>query len=336
MKNNDVNTKNNKSKKKKKDAVKCTIESPFNLNLPSLDFGIYSDIVSTLNRSFDAYVQKVKMEEAGDADTSAPRNIKNVTKRLVVKAFPHCVVFGYNSVMRGLEKGTIKSVLVKAEAMPSFLIKAFIPVCQLKKIPLIPVKNLSQTFHKHISTKSVLAVGFTATACQGNGPFRDLFLKCCKALGYEEEEPQTANKPSEAQVKARMPLRVPQGDVNSHYLKRESRSYRVFKPPKKDGGHSFSFIKIGEKKESHPQPKVAQSSKEENFRVALSEPSFFLDLEGVEEVQKAVYRPKSKKGASASRYFGSLDSSSDCTKRKESFYCPTKIKRIKGNPKRHS
>ncbi|KAL7646337.1 UNVERIFIED_CONTAM: hypothetical protein RMT77_003246 [Armadillidium vulgare] len=362
--NNKQKSKNNV--KKKKDNTKSSIDSPFSLEWPSIDYGNYSQLVSCLKQSFGNYLTTIKRTKELEENTESTlvKDAKNHTKKLLTKADPACIIFGYNAVMRGLEKEKIKTVLVNADVKPDMIIKSFIPICNLRSIPLIPIKNLSGIFVKEVRIKSTIAVGFTLSACEKEGPFHNLHLSCCRALGYDNCEEDLSNKElskpeDKKQVQLENSKQTKANQILSYHLKRENRSNRVFVPPKKENTFDMSFIKLDKSEPPKLSPvtygpkvkkkrKAATVFKEKTTLPEVSELSFFIDvdkdvdMEDEEEQNNDVKEQDSvdddklvQNKCSTARYFEAFNSPTTSESAGNSHYLPAKIKKIRANSKRH-
>lgn len=360
-KKNDQSKQINKNVKKKKDNTKALIDNPFSLDWPSIDNGNHSKVVSCLKLSFKDYLSTLKKTEEceNNKESTIAKVSGKTTKNPLSKVNPACIIFGYNAVMRGLEKENIKIVLVNAGASPKMLIKSFVPICNLQSIPLIPVNNLSQIFGD-IGIRSTLAVGFTLVACEKEGPFHKLFISCCEALDYDDnrESLSSSKEPSKSKGNEQSQLedsKKANTNISSYHLNRENRKKRVFEPPKRENPCLEFFIKLGKDKplnfsanlgsNRNNKRKAANAFKKDSTSSTkatlpeVPELSFYIDVNNddidLEEEKKeecVVNEDKPvKKKFSTVRYFEALNSDSKI----KAHYIPAKIKKIKASSKRH-
>lgn len=194
--------------KTKKSAVKNTLENPFVLNWPVISSEHEGEIRSLLQKSCSGlkkltwkapWKEVVKLK---GADRKA--FLKEYQKKFFENLSPSDVeqnkeredslshlLFGYNAVMRALEKGCIIGVLVKKNVNPSIVVKAFLPVCANKCIPLVPLYDLDALLKSEETLAlphACMVLGLKPSVKDETNRFYSLFTKMCEAVHLATEE----------------------------------------------------------------------------------------------------------------------------------------------------
>lgn len=194
--------------KPKKNVVKNTLDSPFALDWPVLSTKHEEEIRSLLQMVCSGLkklsckppwkeLKKLKgaarkafrkeylqnWQESLDTDVV----IENRKKEEILSH----LIFGYNAVMRALEKDSLAGVVVKKNVEPTFVVKTFLPGCANKCIPLIPLDDLDNL----LKNESMLALphacmvlGLKPSVRDESNRFYPLFAKMCEAVDVHIED----------------------------------------------------------------------------------------------------------------------------------------------------
>lgn len=249
------------AQKPKRNVVKNTLESPFALDWPVISTEHKGEIKVLLQKTCSGLktlgckppwneVRKFKGADRTaflkeyrkkflDSLDSAVVNQNRENEELLSH-----LIFGYNSVMRALEKDCLAGVLVKKNVEPPFLVKAFLPGCANKCIPLIPLDDLDSLLKDEETLAlphACMVLGLKPTVKDDNNRFYALFTKMCEAVdmeegvdeGFEEVECSTAvtvtedNKENKACTSN---YSLTHEQVQSYHLKRSCKNKRAFIP----------------------------------------------------------------------------------------------------------
>ena len=144
------------------------------------------------------------------------------------------IFLGYNKIMRELEKGNVAALLVNETAKCEFLPKFFLPVCRMKKIPLIAVSSLDKFYPRTI------AVGFKKSIISSECCFHSLYMCMVNALKDSSESclnisTSKSDVISTPVSKVALPVMKkksgpPAVNVNEYHLKRTRPDQPVFIP----------------------------------------------------------------------------------------------------------
>lgn len=279
--------------KNRKFVVKTSLENPFALDWPVVSDIHQQEIIQLIKDSF----ANMKKDKSSKPPWSEVRKFKGRERRQfmeehkqnhleqlskdptaveqrkqLVEDWAHIIV-GYNAVMRGVEQKKLAGVLVKKDAQPPFLTKAFLPGCANNGIPLVPIVELD-TLLRDESTlglpHSCLVVGLRLTAANDGCRFFNLVTKMCEALNMDTEDSvHTDDSESnisesdnisdeehdkENQVKRKNAFKMSEVEMSKYYLKRTDKKKRIFTPGEDtnkdkqidDGlGFGSNFISLG-------------------------------------------------------------------------------------------
>lgn len=271
--------------KPKKNVVKNTLESPFALDWPVISSEHEGEIRSLLQKSCSGlkkltckppWKEVVKFK---GADRKA--FLKEYQKRFLENLDPSDVernkeredslshlIFGFNAVMRTLEKGCIVGVLVKKNVEPPFIVKAFLPCCANKGIPLVPLDDLDGLL-KSEETLAIphacMVLGLKPSVKDERSRFYSLFAKMCEVVHVETEddsdedfvaekmecsiENSTEDDKENKKFMTNSQLTVEQ--IQLYHLKRTHKGKRAFIPGKRKEqnvdimGFGSNFISFG-------------------------------------------------------------------------------------------
>ncbi|KAK4302490.1 hypothetical protein Pmani_025429 [Petrolisthes manimaculis] len=114
------------------------------------------------------------------------------------------LILGFNATMRALEADAIAGILVKSNASPPFVVKAFLPGCGNKCIPLVPITDMDTLLKANDSLAlqhRCMVMGLRPTVTHTDNRFNALYVKMCEALiieeGEEEEEKEGGEEEKE-------------------------------------------------------------------------------------------------------------------------------------------
>lgn len=368
-------------KKPKKNIIKNYLESPFALEWPELTPDDEEAITALLQKSCaglrkleckppwkqvakykgaerKSFLKECHMKFQENLD---PDSKKQNDKRK--EALSH-LIFGYNAVMRALEKDDIAGILVKKNVDPVFVTKTFLPGCAKKCIPLVPLNDLDMVL-KDKETLSLphacMVLGLKTSVKEESNLFYPLCAKMCEALNVEEENMSEDGENDEVESSAACNLekkkpkctyKLSDTEISSYHLKRSSKGTRAFIPRAqelevKDSDLNMDFVGCKSQAAQDKRQGVAQSNKtvdtkSRSFsRAAIVSKDFdfssmiVIDASGDENHSIESDSMKDK----ASNVEKLSTKASHKTKRKAKKvddipYVSAKAKRLKGNPNR--
>lgn len=369
-------------KKPKKNIIKNYLESPFALEWPELTPDDEEAITALLQKSCaglrkleckppwkqvakykgaerKSFLKECHMKFQENLD---PESKKQNDKRK--EALSH-LIFGYNAVMRALEKDDIAGILVKKNVDPVFVTKTFLPGCAKKCIPLVPLNDLDMVL-KDKETLSLphacMVLGLKTSVKEESNLFYPLCVKMCETLNVEEEdmsEDVCENDEVESSAACKLEKKKPKRtyklsdtEISSYHLKRSSKATRAFIPHAqelavKDSDLNMDFVGLNsqeaqDKRQGHAISAKTVETKSRNFSGAavFSENFDFssmivIDASGDEN--HSIESDNMKNKASNVEKFPTK--ASHKTKRKAKKvddipYVSAKAKRLKGNPNR--
>ncbi|KAG0710522.1 hypothetical protein GWK47_022636 [Chionoecetes opilio] len=244
--------------KPKKNIIKNYLESPFALEWPQLTLVDEEEIIAIVQKSCSGLrkleckppwkqVSKYKganrrsfLEECNKKfqDNLDPDGIKQMNKRK--EALSH-LIFGYNAVMRALEKDCVAGILVKKNVEPIFVTRTFLPGCAKKCIPLVPLNDLDIIL-KDKETLSLphacMVLGVKPSVKQKSNRFHSLYTKMCKVLSVDEvnendredvESRKSTGDESDSES-SKCSYRLSKTDIEAFHLNRNSNGRRAFVP----------------------------------------------------------------------------------------------------------
>lgn len=251
--------------RKKKLVVKNTLESPFSLEWPNMSKSCYDSIQKLLRKSCSGLkpmskppwkeVQKFQKEERKQFLEEYKKHfIENGDQEALQRkqereeAVSH-LIFGYNAVMRALERDQIAGILVKKNTSPDFVVKTFLPGCANKNIPLVALTDLDLILKNEKTlglSHACMVVGLKPSVKENSCRFNSLYTKMCEAVGlnisdlqeeFESEEELDDSEGDDMEVDDKENTQTPQAQnilteelIQSYYLKRSSRKERIFTP----------------------------------------------------------------------------------------------------------
>ncbi|KAK7065705.1 hypothetical protein SK128_024488, partial [Halocaridina rubra] len=197
--------KQSKGTKKQKTVIKNILENPFSLKLSYVGEDHEREIAKQLESCCEDLnapsckppwneVQKFKKGEERrkfceeyrrnfmEKIRSDPNSLREYES--VKEALSH-LVFGYNAVMRALEKNNVAGILVKKDASPISLIEMFLPGCVNKCLPLVPLSGLDKILKSRNSTgfpKSIMVLGMKHSVKEKSCRFYHLYDKMSETL----------------------------------------------------------------------------------------------------------------------------------------------------------
>ncbi|XP_063858305.1 uncharacterized protein LOC135099741 [Scylla paramamosain] len=371
--------------KPKKNIIKNYLESPFALEWPELTTGDEEAITALIQKSCaglrkleckppwkqvakykgaerKSFLKECHMKFLENLD---PDGKKQNDKRK--EALSH-LIFGYNAVMRALEKDGVAGILVKKNVDPVFVTKSFLPGCARKCIPLVPLNDLDMIL-KDKETLSLshacMALGLKTSVKEESNLFFPLYIKMCEALNVEEEDMNEDVCENELESSAANNLenknskcsyKLSETKIRSYHLKRNGKGTRAFTPHAQelevrdsDLNMDFAGFKSFDAQNNRFRQDDAESRKTvetklKNFNraAAVSENFDFssvilIDASGDENHSIESDKVKDK----ASDVEKLLNKASHKTKQKAKKignvpYVSAKTKRLKGNPNRKS
>lgn len=244
----------------KKNIIKNYLESPFALEWPELTPDDEEAITALIQKSCaglkkleckppwkqvakykgaerKSFLKECHMKFQENLD---PDSKKQNDKRKEVLSH---LIFGYNAVMRALEKDDIAGILVKKNVDPVFVTKTFLPGCAKKCIPLVPLNDLDMIL-KDKETLSLphacMVLGLKTSVKEESNSFYPLYNKMCEALNVEEEnvnEDVCENDELEGSAagnleykNSKCSYKLSDTEISSYYIKRSSKGMRAFIP----------------------------------------------------------------------------------------------------------
>lgn len=242
----------------KKNVAKNTLESPFALDWPVITAEHEEEIRSLLHESCSGLKKlnckppwKEVLKYKG-AERKA--YLREFHHKFLASLDPGCVeqnkereealsnlIFGYNAVMRALEKDCIVGILVKKNVEPSFIVKTFLPGCANKSIPLIPLNDLDDIL-KREETLAVphacMVLGLKSSVAEDTNRFFPLYAKMCESVNVdiedvsdvEQMESSIDNHDSKENKACQSDHMLTEQQIQSYYLKRTQANKRAFIP----------------------------------------------------------------------------------------------------------
>ncbi|MPC13569.1 hypothetical protein E2C01_006307 [Portunus trituberculatus] len=369
-------------KKPKKNIIKNYLESPFALEWPELTTGDEEAITALIQktckglRKFECkppwkQVTKYKGAERKsflkECHIKFQENLDPDSKRQNDKrkeVLSH-LIFGYNAVMRALEKDGVAGILVKKNVNPVFVTKSFLPGCAKKCIPLVPLNDLDMLL-KDKETLSLphacMVLGLKTSVKEESNLFYPLYIKMCEALCVEEEDmnedvcenDELENSAADGleNKNSKCSYKLSETEISSYHLKRNGKGTRAFIPNAqevevKDSDWNMDFVgfksledqnNIFKQDEAKSRKKVQDKLRDFNGAASVSENVDFssmilIDASGDENLSVETDKVKDK----ASDVEKLPNKVSPKTKRKAKKvdvdrYISAKTKRLKGNP----
>lgn len=370
---------------KPKNIIKNYLESPFALEWPKLTTSVEEEITALVQKSClglrkveckPPWKQVAKYKGADrksflkEYDNKFQENLdpecrKQNNKRK--EALSH-LIFGYNAVMRALEKDCVAGILVKKNVEPVFVTKTFLPGCAKRCIPLVPLNDLDMV----LKDKETLALphtcmvlGLKPSVKEESNLFYPLFIKMCEALSVveeeldkdssEEEDSETSVVDDQENESSKVSFKLSATKISSYHLKRNcSKGRRAFIPgaqemQMKDSYLSVDFVGFKSWETQHStlglhdaEPEKTVENKSENLKAAAVvdenidfSSMILIDASGDENLLTESGKLKSK--TSGVEKLTNKDSQKAKRKGKKfdhNPYVPAKTKRLKGNPNR--
>lgn len=371
------------TQKPKKNIIKNYLESPFALEWPELTTVDEEEITALVQKTCSGlrkleckppwkkvakYKGAARKSFLKDFDKKFQENldldsIKQLNKRK--EALSH-LIFGYNAVMRALEKDCVAGILVKKNVEPVFVTKTFLPGCSKKCIPLVPLNDLDMVLKDKMTLAlphACMVLGLKPSVKEESNLFYPLFVKMCEALKVEEEE---IDKDSEDELESsavddqeneipEVLFKLSETEISSYHLKRNcNKGKRAFIPgakemPVKDSNLSADFVGFKSLEGQHSTLRLrgAESKKidenaSENAKGAAAvdehidfSSMILIDASGDENQLTESFSVKGTTfGAGKLTNKNSHKAKRKSKKHDHSPYVPAKTKRLKGNPNR--
>lgn len=370
--------------KPKKNIIKNYLESPFALEWPELSTSDEEAIIALIQKTCKglrkleckppwkqvarykgaerkSYLKEchIKFQENLDPDSK-----KQNDKRK--EALSH-LIFGYNAVMRALEKDGVAGILVKKNVDPVFVTKSFLPGCAKKCIPLVPLNDLDLLLKDKETLglpHACMVLGLKTSVKEESNLFYSLYIKMCEALCveeedmnkdvYEDDELENSAADDMESKNSKCSYKLSETEISSYHLKRKGKGTRAFiphaqEPEVKNSDLNVDFV--GFKSLEDQNNKLIQEKAEsrktmrgklKNFNRAASvnedvdfSSMILIDASGDENHSMEI--DKVKEEASDTKEL--TNKASHKTKRKikktnDDPYVSANTKRLKGNPNR--
>ena len=368
--------------KPKKNIIKNYLESPFALEWPELTTEDEEKLTALVRESCSG-LRKVECKppwkqvaKHKGADRKAfineynkkfqenldPDAIKQNNKRK--ESLSH-LIFGFNAVMRALEKDCVAGILVKKNVDPGFVTKSFLPGCAKKCIPLVPLYDFDLLMKDKETLglpHACMVLGLKPSVKEEANLFNPLYLKMCEALSVEEEEIdedvsdddiQSSTVDDQESESSKISYKLSESEIKSYHLKRSGiQGRRAFTPHAqqmqvKDENVSVDFVGFNSLETQHTtlklhdaeSGKIAEDQSKNLKESAVVDFSNMILIDPSGDENQTIECDKLNDKTSVVKKLPNKISSKAKRKAKnvvKDSYVPAKTKRLRGNPNRNT